>query len=164
MRGLAALYIILYHVYAPDGLPAVIRHGLSWLRFGHYVVGVFIVLSGYSLMLPVVRAADGRIPGGTLDFFKRRARRILPPYYAALVLSLAYGALMRRSSEIGLSRMKSQAPDVNFEVGNLVTHLLLVHNWFPRWVFAVNATHWSVATEWQIYFLFPLVLLPVWRR
>ena len=23
---------------------------------------------------------------------------------------------------------------------------------------------WSVATEWQIYFLFPLLLLPVWRR
>ncbi len=23
---------------------------------------------------------------------------------------------------------------------------------------------WSVATEWQIYFLFPLVLLPIWKR
>lgn len=23
---------------------------------------------------------------------------------------------------------------------------------------------WSIATEWQIYFLFPLFLLPIWRR
>jgi peptidoglycan/LPS O-acetylase OafA/YrhL len=23
---------------------------------------------------------------------------------------------------------------------------------------------WSVATEWQIYFLFPLIMLPVWRK
>ena len=23
---------------------------------------------------------------------------------------------------------------------------------------------WSVATEWQIYFIFPLLLLPIWRK
>src|SRR5215218_948233 len=29
---------------------------------------------------------------------------------------------------------------------------------------SINMAHWSVATEWQIYFLFPLLLLPLWRR
>jgi peptidoglycan/LPS O-acetylase OafA/YrhL len=23
---------------------------------------------------------------------------------------------------------------------------------------------WTVATEWQLYFFFPLFLLPIWRR
>ena len=50
LRGLAALYVLLFHLYNPEGLPAVIRHGLSCLRFGHYAVGVFIVLSGHSLI------------------------------------------------------------------------------------------------------------------
>ena len=48
--------------------------------------------------------------------------------------------------------------------GNIITHLLLIHNWFPRWAFEINGTHWSVAAEWQIYFLFPLLLLPIWRK
>lgn len=164
MRGLAALYVLLFHLYVPVGLPVAVRHGLSWLRFGHYAVGIFIVLSGYSLMLPVVRAGDGRIPGGVVDFFKRRARRILPPYYAALVLSLALNELLHRSSFIGVSQANLQTADADLERGNIVTHLLLVHNWFPRWVYTINFTHWSVATEWQIYFLFPFLLLPIWRR
>jgi peptidoglycan/LPS O-acetylase OafA/YrhL len=29
---------------------------------------------------------------------------------------------------------------------------------------SINPPMWSVATEWQIYFLFPLWLLPIWRR
>jgi peptidoglycan/LPS O-acetylase OafA/YrhL len=31
-------------------------------------------------------------------------------------------------------------------------------------VFRINGPLWSVATEWQIYFFFPFVLLPLWRR
>ena len=95
MRGLTALYVLLFHLYIPAGLSSAVQHGLSWLRFGHYAVGVFIVLSGYSLMLPVARSQDGRIPGGVVDFFKRRARRILPPYYAAIVCSLGILFLAR---------------------------------------------------------------------
>ena len=164
MRGLAALYVLLFHLYNPEGLPAVVRHGLSWLRFGHYAVGVFIVLSGYSLMLPVVRAADGRIPGGTLDFFKRRARRILPPYYAAVICSL--GILLLARAGMNALRLASRDNTLadQFSPGDLVTHLLLIHNWFPRYFGGINGTHWSVAAEWQIYFLFPFLLLPIWRR
>jgi peptidoglycan/LPS O-acetylase OafA/YrhL len=31
-------------------------------------------------------------------------------------------------------------------------------------VFRINGPLWSVATEWQIYFFLPFVLLPLWRR
>lgn len=164
MRGLAALYVLLFHLYSPQGLPDAVQHGLSWLRFGHYAVGVFIVLSGYSLMLPVARSSDGHIPGGVVSFFKRRARRILPPYYAAIVCSLgvlflAHWGMAALHIVSGDHTLRSQVSP-----GNLVTHLLLIHNWFPRYFGGINGTHWSVAAEWQIYFVFPLLLLPVWRR
>jgi peptidoglycan/LPS O-acetylase OafA/YrhL len=32
------------------------------------------------------------------------------------------------------------------------------------WVYKINGPFWSVATEWQIYFFFPLIFLPLWRR
>jgi peptidoglycan/LPS O-acetylase OafA/YrhL len=49
-------------------------------------------------------------------------------------------------------------------VGNIVTHLLLVHNLSTRYVVSLNPVLWTVALEWQLYFVFPFVLLPLWRR
>jgi peptidoglycan/LPS O-acetylase OafA/YrhL len=50
------------------------------------------------------------------------------------------------------------------DAGAVVTHLLLIHNWLPTYGYQINGPLWSVASEWQIYFFFPLLLLPLWRR
>ena len=164
LRGLAALYVLLYHLYDAHGQPALLSHGMSWLRFGHYAVAVFIVLSGYSLMLPVARAADGRLQGGLLDYVKRRARRILPPYYAALALSLALLWLSHRATH-ALGVVTDDAfYRASFSPGSLLSHLLVIHDWRKSWIETIDGPMWSVAVEWQIYFLFPLLLLPLWRR
>jgi peptidoglycan/LPS O-acetylase OafA/YrhL len=42
--------------------------------------------------------------------------------------------------------------------------LFLLHNFTRPWSLAVDSPMWSVAVESQIYILFPLILLPVWRR
>lgn len=62
IRGVAALYVVLHHAYysvvGESGgmtLPAATRWATVWLTPGHYAVVVFIVLSGYCLMLPLVR-------------------------------------------------------------------------------------------------------------
>ena len=43
-------------------------------------------------------------------------------------------------------------------VGSVISHLLLVHNYFPPYQYAIDHPLWSIATEWQIYFLFPLLV------
>ena len=94
LRGLAALYVLLYHASLRAGVLAAaapaqpVAKAISVLHFcllgyGHLAVAVFIVLSGYCLMLPVARTEGAVLPGGALAFIQRRARRILPPYYAA---------------------------------------------------------------------------------
>jgi len=131
------------------------------MHFGGYAVDVFIVLSGYCIMIPVARSADGALRDGFRGFMKRRARRILPPYYAALLLCLALGAAaVLRAHGGGTGRQ--DLPDMS--AGSIVSHLLLVHNLKAGWAQAFDPPMWSVATEWQIYFLFPPLLLPVWRR
>src|SRR5579871_2999498 len=87
LRGLAAAYVVLHHAaleVPAVGLPrtAALVHGL--FRHGHYAVAVFIVLSGFCLMRPVLRNPSHGLPGGFLAYVGRRARRILPAYYAAL--------------------------------------------------------------------------------
>lgn len=165
LRGFAALYVVLFHFLDLD------RAGLShWevglarlAEAGHSSVTAFIVLSGFSLMLPVARSADGALKGGTVGFLKRRARRILPPYYAALLLSLLGLAL----SPPGLGYLHGARDPAflsNFTAPAVLSHLLLLQNIGPDWQDRINQAMWSVATEWQIYFLLPFVLLPVWRR
>ena len=168
LRGLAALYVVLFHCTQPVSgdwarFPFVVRILGQTLMYGHFAVAIFIVLSGYCLMLPVARSAEGQIRGGFDRYIRRRAKRILPPYYAALCFALLL-ILLR----FGLKRL-THHPDPyllaqNFAVAPLVSHLLLVHNFSPATVFAISSAFWSVAVEWQIYLLFPLVLLPLWRR
>jgi peptidoglycan/LPS O-acetylase OafA/YrhL len=164
LRAAAALYVVLFHAavgFIPAGLPFWARNVRRLLMFGHDAVAIFIVLSGYCLMLPAVRA-DGHLIGGMRRYFGRRAWRILPPYYATVALSL----LLLWAVPILQAPTGTIWDDTSpaFASGPIATHLLLVHNLFPAWASRINGPLWSVATEWQIYFFFPLLLLPVWRR
>ena len=168
LRGLSALYVVLVHSIGeiasrPDGGGRVGRflvHDCPVLIWGTYAVCVFIVLSGYCLMMPVAKVGDGQLRGGVGQYLRRRARRILPPYYAALGLSLGLIAL----SPLGRGTGTEWDAALPADAKAIVTHLLLIHNLTRLDSLRINAPLWSVATEWQIYFLFPLVLLPVWRR
>src|SRR3954463_12644923 len=90
VRGLAALFVVVNHVFlrAFPGYPVDrAPFWAGWFIYGRVAGVVFIVLSGFSLPRPPARH------GWRLDavsrFARRRARRILPAYWAALVFSLA---------------------------------------------------------------------------
>ena len=57
LRGLAALYVVMHHsafaFYTASEMPHRLRLLLKPLAYGHFSVDLFIVLSGYCLMLPV---------------------------------------------------------------------------------------------------------------
>jgi peptidoglycan/LPS O-acetylase OafA/YrhL len=160
LRGLAALFVVLHHAWltiwpfeygrAPTGAARV----TDVLAYGHFAVGVFIVVSGFCLMRPVV--VTGSLPGGALAFFGRRARRILPPYYAAFALSLLLIA-------VAIGHDTGTHWDISVPVTpvGLIGNGLLLQDVVggPQ----VNHVFWSIALECQIYLLFPLLVL-VWRR
>ncbi len=166
LRAVASVYVVVFHAVIgfPRGeLTGVWRVLKRAAAFGHEAVAVFIVLSGYCLMLPIARSGGERLSRGFGSFIGRRAFRILPPYYAAVLLSLL---LLANVPVLGQPGTKTIWDDSlpGLGAGPIASHLLLVHNWFPEWAFQINGPLWSVATEWQIYFLFPLLLLPLWRR
>jgi peptidoglycan/LPS O-acetylase OafA/YrhL len=165
LRALAAGYVVAFHAvtgfYAPE-LTGSFRVLRRLFAYGHELVAVFIVLSGYCLMLPVVRKDARRLPIELGKFLRRRARRILPPYFAALAGSILLLALVPVLRTHSGTTWDDSLPGL--ELGPILTHVLVVHNWVPSWAVQINGPFWSVATEWQIYFFFPLLLLPVWRR
>jgi peptidoglycan/LPS O-acetylase OafA/YrhL len=165
LRGLMALYVVLFHAsYFTQETPLqpVAQFLISWLNYGHYAVDVFIVLSGFCLMMPVARSKDGIFPYSFRTYISRRARRMLPPYYAALFFSIilvGLGQFLQRSNNVGGTYVN----DI-FSPGIILSHLFLVHNLDFTWAHRINTPMWSVATEWQIYFFFPLLLLPLLKR
>jgi peptidoglycan/LPS O-acetylase OafA/YrhL len=167
LRGCAALFVVLHHVYfnsvgaCPEVIPRPLRALTSIFLRGQYGVDVFIVLSGYCLMLPLSQSGNG-LHGGAWQFVLRRARRILPAYYAALALCLlTYVAIPALRQPAG-TRHDSALPAL--DVPSLLAHAGLVHNLSGDWALKIDPPMWSVATEWQIYFVFALVLVPLWRR
>ena len=118
---------------------------LGWLLYGHMAVAVFIVVSGFSLALAPLGNA-GRLSGGVRRFLRRRAWRILPAYWAALVLSVLVTAILLRP-DYGPGAMAQ----------TLGVHGLLLQDVVGSQT--PNGALWSIAIEWQIYFVFPVILL-----
>jgi peptidoglycan/LPS O-acetylase OafA/YrhL len=163
LRGVAALSVALYHCYAYSN--SVDHRGLGGpvgklLTMGQYGVPVFIVLSGFVLTLPVARTEGLTLKGGVPAFIRRRAKRILPPYYAALVLFTGLILLVPGLNHQSGTDWDSKIPVTAHAV---LTHLLLIDN-LGGTKFKIDGPMWSVASEWQIYFLLPLLLIPIWRR
>ena len=152
IRGLAALYVVINHIFlrAFPGYP--VDHApvwAGWFIYGRFAVVVFIVLSGFSLALSPAR--HGWSLGALTRFARRRARRILPAYWAALAASLAVAWLVLPPPGQGSPGVKSAL--VN---GLLVQNLVAAPS--------PNRSLWSMAVEAQLYVLFPLLLLLVRRR
>jgi peptidoglycan/LPS O-acetylase OafA/YrhL len=171
MRGIAALYVVLHHiwqfaVYAPaSSLPPRWFSVFSVLKYGEYGVTVFIVLSGFCLMLPVLRGPDRGVTGTRAwlgEFARRRSCRVLPAYGVALAGSMLLIAAVPALRSASGTPWDLSVP--SFSTAEIGSHLLLIHNWFEDLRFAFNGPLWSVALELQIYFVFALLLLPIWRR
>ena len=151
VRGLAALFVVVNHVFlrAFPGYPA--DHAPFWAAgfiYGRFAVVVFIVLSGFSLALSPARR--GWRLDGVSRFAARRARRILPAYWAALVFSLVVAWLIVRPPGEAAPGAKS-----------VLVNGLLVQNLIGAP--SPNRSFWSLAVEAQLYVAFPLLLLVVRR-
>jgi peptidoglycan/LPS O-acetylase OafA/YrhL len=147
-----------------DNLFSDIVHVLTalFLNVGTLAVELFIVISGYTIMMSIVRSKDGLPKGGVRGYMKRRIKRIWPPYYAALILSIAIILLVPGMGEPSNDRYHDLHLPLTFE--NVLTHALFIHNWVPSHSLQINAPLWTIAVEEQIYLLFPFLLLPFWRR
>jgi peptidoglycan/LPS O-acetylase OafA/YrhL len=152
IRGLAALYVVFNHDFerAFPGYPA--HHApfwAGWFIYGRFAVVVFIVLSGFSLALAPAR--HGWRLDGVGQFARRRVRRILPSYWAALAFSLAVAWLIVPENGQG-------APTA----GSVLVNGFLVQNIVG--VPSPNRAFWSMAVEAQLYLFFPLLIWWVRRR
>ncbi|MFF4489911.1 acyltransferase family protein [Streptomyces sp. NPDC001544] len=146
LRGLAALYVVLFHcwLYVFPGYPRSSAPAwLDGLMFGRIAVVFFLVLSGFSLAISPAR--HGWRSDGVGQFLRRRAWRILPPYWAALAMSLIISWFVVPASHYGPPTRAT----------------ILVYGLVAQDVFHAptpNGAFWSIGVEAELYLLFPLLL------
>jgi peptidoglycan/LPS O-acetylase OafA/YrhL len=143
LRAVAVLAVVAYHL------------GLSWAPGGLLGVGVFFTLSGYLItdLLLGQQAETGSLQ--LLDFWQRRARRLLPALFVMLIVVIGWVALLDRS----------QLPALRGAVAAAVGY---VSNW---WLIAEHSPYfaqfgpqsplghlWSLAVEEQFYLVWPWLL------
>ena len=173
IKGIAAIYIVLFHVFQEctinQEISPLVLSLTKFMAYGKDFIAVFIVLSGYCLMIPIIKSEKKQLRGGWLNYLKRRGRRTLPTYYVALLLSLLLLIItlswqhftgFRWDTSFEISQTFFEVPSL----GAILSHFVLLHNLSDDWAYAINNPLWYLATQWQIYLLLPTLLLPLYRN
>ncbi|HSL55256.1 MAG TPA: acyltransferase [Pyrinomonadaceae bacterium] len=155
LRGAAALGVVLYHaveqgdkVLPNNLLQYPIRLVQFASSFGYVGVFLFFVISGFCIHLQWARAkAAGVEPDIRFGaFWRRRIRRLYPPYIITLLLFLLLIAWT-----VGINV-------THFFVYDLGMHLLMLHNLDPNTCYTINGVFWTLAIEEQLYLAYFLLL------
>lgn len=140
--------------------------GSAVLRYGHEAVMVFFVLSGFFIHFRAAHdLAKAEPPRGfdVADFFRRRARRLVPPYLFALLLTVCLDAAGRwlyaplYSGTTGDALLDGNIGRGGFTMASILPALCLLPGSAGR-PFGSNGPLWSLAFEVIYYLLYPLWL------
>jgi len=150
VRGIAVLLVFIFHVDSFARFPFSVVHStpltLAFVRAGFTGVDLFFVLSGFLLSLPFLADAAGGRQVVVRDYALRRALRILPLYWLAVVV----GTVLRAKH---LDELRFGVP-----------YLLFLHSFagVRTPLDPYSNVWWSLATEVQFYLILPF--LPLFLR
>ena len=145
MRGGAALAVVTYHALGVASRTAV-SGWEAWLpqvtayvvHFAFAGIYLFFVISGFCIHLFWAKARAAGVEKPVIDFFtfwKRRVRRLYPPYFAALAIYLCYLAY------------KTPVHVTGFYLWDVLLHVFMLHNIDLRTTYTINGAFWTLATR-----------------
>lgn len=142
LRGVAAVVVVMHHLWSLSTLP---RFAGYWMieGFGSYGVDIFFVLSAFLLSAPSWRIASKR---QLATFWARRAARIIPAYFAVVILLFLFfvpaGSLF---TGVGLRQT--------------LANLTFTQYLFPSTSgsFGTNGVLWTLSIEFTLYLFLPII-------
>jgi len=160
LRALAFLSVYTYHMTGTFSFLKLTWNG-NWLNysnwppvlyfmlpvgFGWLGVPLFFVLSGFCIHYSTLQSAKTFEVG---NFYWRRFLRIYPAYFVCVVIC---------------SLLSPWLQPKYFDAWQVISHLLMIHNYTKMTFEGINAALWSLAVEMQFYLLYPFLLLVMRRR
>lgn len=140
LRGLAAIYVVLYHVLA---MPAPPLHAGPILgpmvSLGGSGVALFFVISAFSLCYTMPRHQNSGLP--LVSFYTHRVFRIAPLFFVLLAFSLW---------------RDGRGANAGHGIGETAANLTFTFNLFDGWQEGIVWASWAVGVEMIFYAVFPL--------
>jgi peptidoglycan/LPS O-acetylase OafA/YrhL len=147
LRALAVLPVILFHA------------GFDSFSGGFVGVDVFFVISGY-LITTIILAELEQGKFSIVNFYERRARRILPALFLVMLVCLPFAWLWLLP--IDMKDFSRSLIAVSVFVSNIL--FWRESGYFDTATELKPLLHtWSLAVEEQFYVVFPLLLILLWR-
>ncbi len=147
LRALAVLPVILFHA------------GFEWFSGGFVGVDVFFVISGY-LITTIIISEMAEDKFSIVDFYERRARRILPALFFVILACLPFAWVWLTPNDL---------KDFGQSLVAVSTFSSNILFWIESGYFDTAAElkpllhTWSLSVEEQYYILFPVFLMLTWR-
>jgi peptidoglycan/LPS O-acetylase OafA/YrhL len=145
LRGIAVLSVVVFHC------------GIVGVSGGFVGVDVFFVLSGYLITGLLVNEIRTTSHLNLLQFYARRARRLLPAAALVTIATLVAGVIIMAPNELTLAARAARATAV------YLSNLFFAFNaadYFARDVKWNPMLHtWTLAVEEQFYLLWPVLIM-----
>jgi peptidoglycan/LPS O-acetylase OafA/YrhL len=134
LRGVAVLLVVLFHL------------DIAGFTSGFLGVDVFFVVSGYLMAMMYD-------PSRKLDFFIKRAKRLLPAYFVVVIATLLASTFVTTPNDYG--QVSAQALFAAVFASNI--GFWLDTSYFDKSTFKPLLHLWSLGVEIQFYLLVPLL-------
>ena len=137
-------------------LPVILSHaGISWFSGGYIGVDVFFVISGY-LITSIILEEKKKNIFSIINFYERRARRILPALNVVLIFSTIAAYIYMPASS--LKEYSQSLVSVTTFSSNIFFYM--TSGYFSQASIEKPLLHtWSLAVEEQYYLFFPIMIV-----
>ena len=147
LRAIAVLPVIFFHA------------GFSLFKGGFSGVDIFFVISGY-LITSIILKESIQDKFSVLNFYERRARRILPALFLVMLFCLPLSFILLWPND--LENFGQSLVATTLFSNNILLFFTSTDYWSLSAEFKPLLHTWSLGVEEQYYLVFPLVMILIW--
>ncbi|EIA2081161.1 acyltransferase [Escherichia coli] len=132
IRGIAAVYVVLYHTASHFS-------DFNFIQNGYISVDLFFILSGFIMTYTYhLRFSSDINIKDVYIFLNHRVSRVWPTYIFWTIFTIFYFKMF------------------NLDFKSIASNILMIQNW--GFAPSIVGTGWSVSVELAVYFLFPFLI------